>query len=58
MKVQRLWIVLIAWALCVSTISSVMAARYVDNGNGSVTDTKTGLMWQQSDDGAGQSHVF
>jgi predicted negative regulator of RcsB-dependent stress response len=25
--------------------------RFVDNGNGTITDTKTGLMWQKEDDG-------
>jgi hypothetical protein len=25
--------------------------RFIDNGNGTVTDTKSGLMWQQSDNG-------
>jgi hypothetical protein len=28
---------------------SVIPGRMVDNGDGSVTDTKTGLMWQQAD---------
>ena len=26
--------------------------RYVNNGDGTVTDKKTGLMWQKGDDGA------
>lgn len=25
--------------------------RFTDNGNGTVTDTTTGLVWQQADDG-------
>ncbi|NTV15309.1 MAG: DUF1566 domain-containing protein [Desulfobulbaceae bacterium] len=30
----------------------VWAGRYVDNGNGTVTDSQTKLIWQQNDDGA------
>ena len=29
--------------------------QFVDNGNGTVTDLATGLMWQQSDDGTGRT---
>ena len=29
--------------------------QFVDNGNGTVTDLATGLMWQQSDDGVGRN---
>ena len=29
--------------------------QYVDNGDGTITDLATGLMWQQSDDGTGRS---
>jgi len=38
------------WALTVFAGASA-GARYVDNGNGTVTDARTGLVWQQSDDG-------
>lgn len=31
------------------------AAGLVDNGDGTVTDNKTGLMWQKQDDGIGYS---
>lgn len=31
------------------------AVRYVDNGNGTVTDTQTKLVWQQPDDGTTKS---
>ncbi len=27
------------------------AARYVDNRDGTVTDSRTGLVWQKTDDG-------
>jgi len=38
------------WLLfCVSVPS--LAARFTDNGDGTVTDTKTNLMWQWADDG-------
>lgn len=30
-------------------------AAYVDNGDGTVTDTATGLMWQQQDDGSSRN---
>ena len=36
-------------ALCVLA-SQANAASYTDNGNATVTDNVTGLMWQQSDD--------
>jgi hypothetical protein len=46
--------ILICWLwlffVLASHLQAVSAARYVDNGDGTVTDTKTGLMWQQSDD--------
>ncbi len=29
--------------------------QFVDNGDGTVTDTATGLMWQQADDGTGRN---
>lgn len=27
-------------------------SRYIDNGNGTITDTKTGLMWASKDNGS------
>lgn len=39
-----------AYARCVRG-SSYGANSFVDNGDGTVTDTATGLMWQQADDG-------
>jgi hypothetical protein len=37
---------------CVSGEENVYGAnQFVDNGDGTVTDTATGLMWQQTDDG-------
>lgn len=32
----------------VVTVSAVLDGRFVDNGDGTVTDTDTGLMWQQA----------
>ena len=29
--------------------------RYVDNNNGTVTDTQTGLIWEKSDNGLGDT---
>ena len=34
----------------------VTTARYVDNGDGTVTDTQTGLMWEQKVAGSGFPH--
>ena len=34
-----------------ATKSIVHQERFIDNGNGTITDTKTGLMWQKEDDG-------
>lgn len=35
-------------ALVVLSVSPAWAARYTDNGNGTVTDTQTKLVWQQT----------
>jgi hypothetical protein len=32
---------------------ALAGARFVDNGDGTVTDTQTGLMWEKKDDGGG-----
>lgn len=37
--------------LLVLTTSSAWAARYTDNGNGTITDTQTKMVWQQTADG-------
>ena len=34
---------------CYSSLSVMAAERFMDNGNGTITDTKTGLMWAASD---------
>lgn len=34
-----------------ASLNQVAIARYKDNNNGTVTDFKTGLMWQKTDDG-------
>lgn len=31
---------------------AIAASRFVNNGNGTVTDTKTGLMWAEKDNGS------
>ncbi len=36
------------WLFC----GSARAERYIDRGDGSVEDTETGLIWQQTDDGS------
>jgi hypothetical protein len=35
--------------LCLTFVTAAAADRFVDNGDGTVTDTKTGLMWAQTD---------
>ena len=40
-----------AWVRCVrtnSTAGTPAISRYADNGNGTVTDNRTGLIWQQT----------
>ncbi len=41
----------IIWMVCLSTAlwTGAGSAALIDNGDGTVTDTSTGLMWQQSD---------
>jgi hypothetical protein len=39
-----------------SVVSGVVSARYVNNGDGTVTDTKTGLMWEKKVAGSGCLH--
>lgn len=38
--------------LVLCSASPVPAASFTDNGNGTITDNKTGLMWQKQDDAA------
>ena len=45
---STLLILLVALLLC---SPQAFAQRYTDNGDGTVTDTDTGLVWQQADDG-------
>lgn len=41
-----------AWGACVTSIpASTPDADFTDNGDGTVTHSKTGLMWQQCSDG-------
>ena len=37
--------------ICFFTLSGAASQRFVDNGNGTITDTKTGLMWVSNDNG-------
>ena len=37
--------------LCLIDIPAMASDRYVNNGDGTVTDTKTGLMWAAKDNG-------
>ncbi len=48
---RRLSILLVMMAVFFAAAAE--AANFVDNGNGTVTDNKTGLMWQQGESGSG-----
>ena len=52
-KARYNYVLGLAVFLCVFSLvaGTARAARFVDNGDGTVTDTQTGLMWQQADDG-------
>jgi len=52
MKLRGLWCVQVGALLVVLLgLCSFPAERFVDNKNGTVTDTKTGLMWAVRDNG-------
>ena len=40
-----------------SLLANTRANTFIDNGNGSVTDTTTGLTWQQQDDNVLRTHA-
>jgi uncharacterized protein DUF1566 len=42
---------------CVFNTSGCTSARFVDNGNGTITDNKTALIWEKKDQGPGQCSV-
>jgi hypothetical protein len=54
---RKIFVVLIValWLCCSAVILSLpqeaFAAPFTDNGNGTVTDTKSGLVWQQGEPG-------
>jgi hypothetical protein len=49
---KRVPIIVVALAMVCLPAGAVHAyGPYVDNGDGTVTDTDTGLVWQQADDG-------
>jgi len=47
---MRKWASLVLF-LALLLLPGAVFAAFVNNGNGTVTDTTTGLMWQQADDG-------
>mgnify|MGYP000864399613 CR=1 FL=1 len=52
MKPERILVIALLLALSLVTISIIDAAgSLVPNGDGTVTDTETGLVWQQENDG-------
>ena len=52
MKISRLGMASLVVMLCVLVLGRALAlAGYTDNHNLTVTDTKTGLIWQQEDGG-------
>jgi hypothetical protein len=55
---KRLGMVVVAVMLCLTGLvmsGEAQAQRFVDNGNGTVTDTATGLMWMKDAYQLGQS---
>jgi hypothetical protein len=48
---MRIWFVLVLVILLGLFATQVYAAPFTYNGNGTVTDSKTGLMWQQGEPG-------
>lgn len=47
MSRSKLFLILLSICLYLVAGGSVIEARYIENLNGTVTDTQTGLMWQQ-----------
>jgi len=47
---KRYIFIIWAWVFAMSILSSSVQAGFEDNGNDTVTDTVTGLVWQQRDD--------
>jgi len=45
---RRVW-VLITCLVLFSAVAAAADSRFIDNGDGTVTDTKTGLMWARTD---------
>lgn len=45
------WVVFFYWPVTGNTSSTVYSEdkRFIDNGNGTISDTKTGLMWMKED---------
>jgi alpha/beta superfamily hydrolase len=41
-------LIIVIMALCLLGGAGISEARYIDNGNGTVSDTQTCLMWQQA----------
>lgn len=48
---MRLWVIAVLMLVSTLFVLQAEAAGLVDNGDGTVTDDKTGLMWQKQDDG-------
>ena len=44
-------------SISVSVLANTKTNTFIDNGNGSVTDTATGLIWQQQDDDVERNHA-
>jgi hypothetical protein len=49
LRLRALLVVVVCWTLVMTMTSSIWAGK-VDNGDGTVSDTTTGLMWQKEDD--------
>jgi len=45
------FLLIVVVSVCMAPIFVSAAERFIDNGDGTVTDTKTGLMWSARDNG-------
>jgi hypothetical protein len=52
MITSAVWVMLVFMVVIVSFGHATAADRFTNNGNGTVTDTQTGLMWAAQDNGA------
>ncbi|MDA8104600.1 MAG: DUF1566 domain-containing protein [Nitrospiraceae bacterium] len=45
------WLLLVYMLCCISSVNAFASNSFIDNHDGTVTDSITGLMWQQGENG-------